>query len=56
MVNRVPGLRNLADLATLTIAFKPTTEMKAGLMTKFMKKGILLRCRSLIGRTAPQTA
>ena len=49
LVNRILGLRSLVELGILEIAYKPTAEMLADVMTKFMKKGILQRCRQLIG-------
>ena len=49
LTNRVLGLRSLVELGMLEISFKPTGEMAADVLTKFMKKGVLQRCRALIG-------
>ena len=49
LVNRVLGLRSIRDLGLISIEFKPTADMAADILTKFMKKGILERCRILVG-------
>ena len=55
LVNRVLGLRSLIELGKLAILYKPTAEMAADLLTKFMQKGVLQRCRLLIGCMASPT-
>ena len=49
LVNKVLGLRSLVELGILEISFKSTLEMAADILTKFMKKGVIQRCRNLIG-------
>ena len=49
LVNRVIGLRSLEQLGNLVITYKPTSEMAADVLTKYMKKGILQKCRALVG-------
>ena len=49
LVNRIAGIRSLVELGALEISYKSTLEMLADIMTKYMKKGLLQRCRQLIG-------
>ena len=49
VVNRVLGLRSLVELGILEISYTSTLEMAADIMTKFMNKGVIQRCRQLIG-------
>ena len=52
LINRVLGLCRFVDLNILKIFFKPTTEMAADIMTKFMQRGLIQRCRLLVGCVA----
>ena len=56
LVNKVLGLRSLVELGILEISFKSTLEMAADILTKFMKKGVIQRCRQLIGCMALPTS
>ena len=49
LVNRILGLHNLVQLGKLVISYKPPAEMAADMLTKFMKKNVLQRCRDLVG-------
>ena len=49
LVNKVLGLWSLVELGVLVISYKSTLEMAADVLTKFMKKGVIQRCRQLIG-------
>ena len=49
LINRILGLTRLAELRVLDIKYKPTTEMAADIMTKFMKRNVVQRCRQLVG-------
>ena len=49
LVNRILGLHTLVQLGKLVISYKPTAEMAADILTNFMKKNVLQRCRDLVG-------
>ena len=49
LVNRILGVKSLIDLGQLLLHFKPTLEMEAGLLTKFMGNKILPKQRKLLG-------
>ena len=49
LVNRILGVKSLIDLGQLLLHFKPTLEMEADLLTKFMGNKILSKQRKLLG-------
>ena len=49
LVKRILGLHNLVQLGKLVISYKSTAEMAADILTKFMKKNVLQRCRDFVG-------
>ena len=56
LVNRILGVRSLIELGFLELLFKPTSEMEADLLTKFMGHKILSRQRHLVGCVPPRNA
>ena len=49
LVNRILGVRSLIDLQLIVVLFKPTLDMEADVLTKFMGAKTLKRQRELIG-------
>ena len=53
LVNRILGVRSLIELGQLLLTFKPTLEMEADLLTKFMGNKLLSKQRKLLGCVPP---
>ena len=53
LVNRILGVKSLIELGQMVVLFKPTNEMEADLLTKFMGNKILTRQRKLLGCIPP---
>ena len=49
LANRVLGVRSLTELAITVVRFRPTLEMEADCLTKFMGAKIIKRQRGMIG-------
>ena len=49
LVNRILGVRSLIELGQLLLTYKPTAEMEAYLLTKYMGCKILAKQRQLLG-------
>ena len=56
LVNRILGVRSLIELGFLQLLFKPTADMEADLLTKFMGHKTLSRQRHLVGCVPPRHA
>ena len=56
LVNRILGVRSLIELGFLELLFKPTADMQADLLTKFMGQKTLSRQRHLVGCVPPRHA
>ena len=53
LVNRILGVKSLIDLGQLIVLFKPTLEMEADILTKFMGNKLLPKRRKLLGCIPP---
>ena len=53
LANRVCGVRSLIDLPAIVVLFRPTLEMEADCLTKYMGNKVLSRLRLLIGCVPP---
>ena len=53
LVNRIRGVRSLIELGQLLLTYKPTAEMEADLLTKYMGCKILAKQRKLLGCVPP---
>ena len=49
LVNRVMGAKPLANLGDIILEFRPTAQMLADCLTKFMGAGKAKQCRDRIG-------
>ena len=49
LANRIMGVRSLIELGQLVLEFKPTLEMEADLLTKYMGNKLLTKQRKLLG-------
>ena len=49
LANKVLGVKSLIELGILVVKFKPTAEMEADFLTKFMGAKLLARQRMLVG-------
>ena len=54
LVNRILGVRSLIELGQLNLLFKPTLDMEADLLTKFMGAKLLMKQRKLLGCVPPR--
>ena len=54
LVNRILGVRSLIELGKLVLEFKPTLEMEADLLTKYMGNTLLTKQRKLLGCVPPR--
>ena len=54
LVNRILGVRSLIELGQLVLQFKPTLDMEADLLTKFMGSKLLTKQRKLLGLVPPR--
>ena len=54
LVNRILGVRSLIELGFMDLVFKPTADMQADLLTKFMGSKVLGRQRKLVGCVPPR--
>ena len=53
LVNRILGVKSLIELGQLIVLFKPTLDMEADLLTKFMGNKLLSKQRKLLGCIPP---
>ena len=49
LVNRILGVKSLIELGQLIVLFKPTLDMEADLLTKYMGNKLLSKQRKLLG-------
>ena len=54
LVNRILGVRSLIELGQFSLQFKPTLDMEADLLTKFMGAKLLGKQRKLLGCVPPR--
>ena len=54
LVNRILGVRSLIELGQFLLQFKPTLDMDADVLTKFMGAKLLGKQRKLLGCVPPR--
>ena len=56
LVNRILGVKSLIELGQMIVLFRPTLEMEADLLTKYIGNKLLSKQRKLLGCIPPRSS